>query len=299
MNNKGLVSVIMNCHNGATFLKEAIQSILNQKYKRWELIFWDNNSTDNSAKIFKNFKDKRLKYFLEKKVSLYKSRNSAIKKAKGEFIAFLDADDLWLPNKLLLQIKKFKDPKVGLVYGKFLKVNDYSFLKRKQLITKKDLPEGYITNNLFRFYGVGLLTIVLRKKFLNKKQNFKTQYNYLGDLDFVLRFSLKHKFAAVQKIIGIYRQHENQMQRKHYKTKSDQFSKWYREILSKKIFGNRDLGIIKEWERFFRNLTLVKKERSVSVFLKILSYPNNFNKIKLFIVFFTPGFISKRIIGET
>ena len=89
------------------------------------------------------------------------------------------------------------------------------------------------------------------------------------------------------------------MQRKHYKTKSDQFSKWYREILSKKIFGNRDLGIIKEWERFFRNLTLLKKERSVSVFLKILSYPNNFNKIKLFIVFFTPGFISKRIIGET
>ncbi len=300
MNNKGLVSVIMNCHNGATFLKEAIQSILNQKYKRWELIFWDNNSTDNSAKIFKNFKDKRLKYFFrKKKVSLYESRNSAIKKAKGEFIAFLDADDLWLPNKLLLQIKKFKDPKVGLVYGKFLKVNDYSFLKRKQLITKKDLPEGYITNNLFRFYGVGLLTIVLRKKFLNKKQNFKTQYNYLGDLDFVLRFSLKHKFAAVQKIIGIYRQHENQMQRKHYKTKSDQFSKWYREILSKKIFGNRDLGIIKEWERFFRNLTLVKKERSVSVFLKILSYPNNFNKIKLLIVFFTPGFISKRIIGET
>ena len=300
MNNKGLVSVIMNCHNGATFLKEAIQSILNQKYKRWELIFWDNNSTDNSAKIFKNFKDKRLKYFFrKKKVSLYESRNSAIKKAKGEFIAFLDADDLWLPNKLLLQIKKFKDPKVGLVYGKFLKVNDYSFLKRKQLITKKDLPEGYITNNLFRFYGVGLLTIVLRKKFLNKKQNFKTQYNYLGDLDFVLRFSLKHKFAAVQKIIEIYRQHENQMQRKHYKTKSDQFSKWYREILSKKIFGNRDLGIIKEWERFFRNLTLVKKERSVSVFLKILSYPNNFNKIKLFIVFFTPGFISKRIIGET
>lgn len=300
MNNKGLVSVIMNCHNGATFLKEAIQSVLNQKYKRWELIFWDNNSTDNSAKIFKNFKDKRLKYFFrKKKVSLYESRNSAIKMAKGEFIAFLDADDVWLPNKLLLQIKKFKDPKVGLVYGKYLKVNDYSFLKRKQLIAKKDLPEGYITNNLFKFYGVGLLTIVLRKKFLNKRQIFKTQYNYLGDLDFVLRFSLKHKFAAIQKIIGVYRQHDSQMQRKYYKTKSDQFSKWYREIISKKIFGNRDLGIVKEWERFLRNVTLVKKERSVSVFLKILSYPNNFNKIKLFIFFFTPAFISKRIIAET
>ena len=81
MNNKGLVSVIMNCHNGATFLKEAIQSILNQKYKRWELIFWDNNSTDNSAKIFKNFKDKRLKYFLEKKSQLIRVKKFCNKKS--------------------------------------------------------------------------------------------------------------------------------------------------------------------------------------------------------------------------
>ena len=300
MHKKGLVSVIMNCHNGEIFLKEAIQSVLNQKYKKWELIFWDNNSTDNSASIFKSFKDKRLKYFFrKKKVSLYESRNSAIKKTKGEFIAFLDVDDVWLQNKLLLQIKKFKDPKVGLVYGKFLKINDYSFLKRKQLISKKNLPEGYITNHLLNFYGVGLLTIVLKKKFLNKNKVFQTQYNYLGDLDFVLRFSLKYKFAAVQKIIGIYRQHENQMQRKYYKKKSDQFCRWYKEIVSKKIFGKRNLGFVEEWERFFKNLALIKKERNVSAFLKILSYPNNLNKIKLFIVFFTPGFISKRIIGET
>ena len=99
--------MIMNCHNGETFLKEAIRSVLKQKYKKWELIFWDNNSIDASAKIFKNFKDKRLKYyFRKKKVSLYESRNSAIKKAKGEFIGFLDADDLWCSYKLFLQKKK-------------------------------------------------------------------------------------------------------------------------------------------------------------------------------------------------
>ena len=77
----------MNCHNGETYLKEAIQSVLNQKYKNWELIFWDNNSTDKSAKIFQSFQDKRLKYFFtKKKVSLYVSRNAAIKKTKGEFM---------------------------------------------------------------------------------------------------------------------------------------------------------------------------------------------------------------------
>ena len=82
-NNKGLVSIIMNCHNGDKYLKEAIQSIINQKYKNWELIFWNNNSKDDSESIFKSFKDKRLRYFYrKKKVSLYISRNAAIKKAK-------------------------------------------------------------------------------------------------------------------------------------------------------------------------------------------------------------------------
>ena len=124
MKSKGLISIIMNCHNGEAFLNEAIQSVLKQKYKKWEMIFWNNNSTDNSEKVFKSYRDKRLRYyFRKKKVSLYKSRNSAIKKAKGEFIAFLDVDDIWFPNKLSLQVKKFRDPNVGLVYGKCLKVH--------------------------------------------------------------------------------------------------------------------------------------------------------------------------------
>ena len=88
MPSKGLISIIMNCHNGETYLKEAIQSVLNQSYKNWELIFWDNNSTDKSAQIFQSFQDKRLKYFFTKKVSLYVSRNAAIKKQKVIMLLF-------------------------------------------------------------------------------------------------------------------------------------------------------------------------------------------------------------------
>ena len=210
------ISIIMNCHNGEKFLAEAINSVLNQTYKNWELIFWDNSSSDQSEKIFNSFKDKRLRYFYtSKKVSLYVSRNAAIKKAKGNFVAFLDVDDTWLPNKLKLQLEKFKDQKVGLVYGKFLKYNKDSLFRKKQFITKQNLPEGYITKNLLKSYPVGLLTIMIRKKFIQKeKEIFKVKYNYLGDLDFVLRFSLKYKFAAVQECIGVYRQHNNQMQKK-------------------------------------------------------------------------------------
>ena len=301
MKSKGLISIIMNCHNGEAFLNEAIKSVLKQKYKKWEIIFWNNNSIDNSEKVFNSYRDKRLRYyFRKKKVSLYKSRNSAIKKAKGEFIAFLDVDDIWLPNKLSLQVKQFRDQNVGLVYGKCLKVHKNSFFGRKQLITPGNLPEGYVTKDLLKNYNVGLLTIMLRKKFLNKNNVFKTQYNYLGDLDFVLRFSLKYKFAAVQEIIAIYRQHENQMQKIHYKAKSVQFTKWYKELILKNMFGGKDnLRMFEEWERFFSNLTLVKQKRSLPVFLKIIKYPNNLNKIKLLIIFFIPEFISKKIISET
>ena len=295
------ISIVMNCHNGERFLEEAINSVLNQTYKKWELIFWNNSSKDNSEKIFKSFKDKRLRYFYTpKKVSLYISRNAAVNKARGKFIAFLDVDDIWFPNKLKLQLKKFEDTKVGLVYGKFIKYNKNSLFRKKQFITKKDLPEGYITRELLKNYPVGLLTIMIRKKYLNKKDIFKVKYNYLGDLDFVLRFSLKHKFAAVQECVGIYRQHDNQMQIKNYKTKSVQFSKWYKEITSKKIFGSiENYKLLTEWERFHSSLTMVKEKKNLKAFKKILEYPNNLNKLKLFILFFLPEFISRRFIGET
>lgn len=302
MSVKGLVSIVMNCHNGEVFLNLAIKSVLNQTYKKWELIFWDNNSSDNSAKIFHSFKDKRLKYyFKKKKVSLYESRNAAIKKAKGEFLAFLDVDDEWLPKKLNLQVKKFRDQKVGLVYGNYHTININNFLIKKKLGIKKKLPEGYILKDLLKNYCVGLLTIMIRKKFIIHDQEiFKVKYNYLGDLDFVLRFSLKYKFAAVQESVGIYRKHDNQMQRKYYKTKSDQFTKWYRELILKKTFGTENnLKYYAEWERFFSNLSLIKQKKNFNTLVRIIKYPNNINKIKLLIIFLMPEFISKKIIGET
>ena len=96
MTKQPLVSIIINCFNGQSYLKKSVSSILNQTYKNWEIIFWDNKSTDNSKKILKNFKDRRIKYFYSKKFNtLYKSRNLAIKKTKGNFVCFLDTDDFW------------------------------------------------------------------------------------------------------------------------------------------------------------------------------------------------------------
>ena len=101
-----LVSIIMNCYNGDKYLRKSIKSIISQSYKNWELIFWDNCSTDNSKKITKKFKDNRIYYFKSKQfVNLYEARNLALKKVNSDFIAFLDSDDIWSKNKLKIQLK--------------------------------------------------------------------------------------------------------------------------------------------------------------------------------------------------
>ena len=148
-NNQPLVSVIMNCYNSETYLKESIKSVLSQTYKNWELIFWDNRSEDKSSEIFKSYNDKRLKYYYAPKHTfLYEARNEAIKKCYGEFIAFLDTDDFWEKNKLELQIPLFNDSKVGVVYGNIFILNEK--LNKKKILLKGKKPRGYILDDLLK-----------------------------------------------------------------------------------------------------------------------------------------------------
>ena len=98
---KLLVSVIVNCFNGEKFLEDCLNSILNQTYHNWEVIFWDNHSTDNSKEIFEKFNDKRFKYYLSPKHTfLYEARDLAIRASIGHLIAFCDCDDYWSKEKL-------------------------------------------------------------------------------------------------------------------------------------------------------------------------------------------------------
>ena len=101
-----LVSVIMNCYNGEKYLREAIDSVYAQTYKNWEIIFWDNASTDTSAEITNTY-DSKLRYFKgEKTIALGAARNKALEKCSGEYISFLDVDDMWIEEKLELQVQK-------------------------------------------------------------------------------------------------------------------------------------------------------------------------------------------------
>ena len=125
---KNTVSVIVNYHNGEKYLENCIKSILNQNYKDFEVILWDNASTDNSKKITEKFKDKRIKYFRHPtKENLYKARNRAIEVSSGKFIAFLDSDDWWEENYLSSREKFFSDSKIDFLY-----CNTNIFYEKKQ-----------------------------------------------------------------------------------------------------------------------------------------------------------------------
>ena len=125
MNNREpLVSIVMNCYNSDRFLKEAIDSIYAQTYQNWEIIFWDNCSTDRSASIAKSY-DEKLKYFLaEQTTTLSIARNCALRKVNGDYVSFLDCDDLYLPHKLEQQVQLMEENCYAMCYASTVKINE-------------------------------------------------------------------------------------------------------------------------------------------------------------------------------
>ena len=299
MNNQPLVSIIMNCYNGEKYLAESLKSLLKQTYQNWELIFWDNLSTDNSKKIFENYKDKRFKYFLaENHTLLYHARNLAIQKTSGDFIAFLDTDDFWLEDKLRKQIKLFTNKNVGLVYGNYWRYNKSNFFKKKKLAISKQLPSGMITDKLLSEYFIGIGTAVIRKKFIDEKEKiFDTEFDMLADMDFILRFSKKFEFDCVQEPVQVHRLHAEQLQNKKMSEQGTQFSKWYEKIKSSNEFGSEEkLIAIKNRSNFFKIIKYINEKFYFKSLKEIIFYPNNLDKIKLFFILIVPKKISNRIL---
>ena len=178
-----LVSVIMNCYNSDKYLVEAIESVLKQKYTNWEIIFWDNCSTDKSSEIIKSYKDKRIKYYRGNElVTLGKARNFAIEKCNGELISFLDCDDLWFENKLKKQVPLFLDQKTDIVFSDTLFFNDKG--KEWRLYKKKKYYVGKCFSKLISNYFLSLETVMVRKDSIIKQPYwFNEDYSVIEEAD--------------------------------------------------------------------------------------------------------------------
>jgi glycosyltransferase involved in cell wall biosynthesis len=235
MKKKPLVSIIINCHNGEKYLDKTIKSVLGQNYKHWEIIFFDNNSTDKSSFIVKKYKDRRIKYFKsQKKHSLYKARNLAISKSKGELISFLDADDWWVKSKLNKQVKVFlKDQTIDVLYSNIYLYNEKK--KTKKIYIKRKLNYGRVTQKLLDKFEISILSTVVKKNIFNQIK-FDNRYSIIGDFDFFVRLSLIKSIAAIQEPLAYYRVHDSNLTTNRIDLNIKELESWVSEKVKNKNF---------------------------------------------------------------
>jgi glycosyltransferase involved in cell wall biosynthesis len=208
------VSIIMNISNGAATLCEAIDSALSQTLADWELIVWDDCSIDNGAEIVRSYTDPRIRYFLApRKTSLGQVRQAAINRAQGEWLAFLDQDDVWLPRKLEKQIALTNSPAVGLVYGRTLAFDSKGSQRDYDTFHEfAPLPEGNILVELVgRGCFVAMVSAMLRRSAVLEAGGIPNHIHIAPDYFLYLAVCTRYEARAVQSVVCRYRLHAGSM----------------------------------------------------------------------------------------
>nr|WP_296031961.1 glycosyltransferase family 2 protein [uncultured Dorea sp.] len=154
---EGLVSIIMPSYNTALYIEKTIQSVLDQTYPNWELIIVDDCSTDNTDEVLEKIKDTRIHYLKnEKNSGAAVSRNKALRESKGQWIAFLDSDDLWMPNKLEKQIRFMEENGYAFSYTNYEEI-DVNGNKTGVTVTG---PKKISKIGMFNYCWPGCLTVM-------------------------------------------------------------------------------------------------------------------------------------------
>lgn len=200
------VSIVINCLNGSEFLAEALNSIYSQSFTDWEIIFWDNSSTDNSADILVDY-DSRIKYYKsEFTMPLYTARNCAIEKCTGSVICFLDCDDFWHVDKLLLQVKEYEKG-FDFVYSLFVDVDSSSCITPMSINRHPKFP---FTRQLL-IHNIVSIGSVLIDSTLLKSHLFNPSYELIGDFDLWVRLSFFANVKFIPTVLEYSRQHRSNL----------------------------------------------------------------------------------------
>jgi glycosyltransferase involved in cell wall biosynthesis len=192
-----IVSVIMPTYNRGYLISRAINSVLAQTCRYFELIIIDDGSTDDTKEVVGKFDDKRIVYVRhEKNRGAEAARNTGINVSKGEYIAFLDSDDEWLPSKIDEQLVAFKgaDLDVGAVYSEML----YVHKDKVRYLHGKFAVEGDIYKYVLGGYPIYLQTLMVKREFLERVGVFDEDMLVAGDFDFCIRLSKITKFKYVR-----------------------------------------------------------------------------------------------------
>ena len=203
-----LVSVIVNCYNGEKFLRKCIESILYSSYQKFEIIFYDNASTDNSIKIVEHFQSKKITIIKRtNNINLGGARAEAVNKSNGELICFLDVDDLIESDAIEYYVECYKDYKFDILYGgvQYIDVNEKNINKytpKNNLCVKLD--------QLLRNFDVNVPSMCISRKVITSyKINFDNKIKCCEEFDIVAQLAaFQGKIISVGKIFSKYRIHD-------------------------------------------------------------------------------------------
>ena len=171
-----MVTIIMPCFNSASFIRDSIESILNQNYSNWELLVIDDYSDDNSERVVNELKDNRISYLKNKyEKGTANARTTGIEVAKGDYIAFLDSDDIWLNDKLSKHISFMIAKRVNFSYTNYY----ITSLKNSNFIEKK-CPKKITYKSMLNMSKIGTLTVIIKSEYIKgvKIPNLRKRNDY-------------------------------------------------------------------------------------------------------------------------
>ena len=208
---RGLVSIIMPCLDSSSYISESIQSILNQSYRNFELLIIDNGSQDGTLDIIKSFRDERIELLLCDQKGVSFARNMGIKNSKGNYIAFCDSDDTWMPEKLEKQIKIFSSNSCSIVTANAVIIDSYGNSVGKRVFERM----AYKSDMLIQNRIVNSSAVILRNKIISfQKPIYHEDYDFwlsnLSNSDLILNtetfevnYRLHNNNLSKNKIKGI------------------------------------------------------------------------------------------------
>ena len=203
------VSIITPTYNSARFIKETVESVLNQTYQNWEYIIVDDGSTDNTKEVLEPYMD-RITYIWQENARQAKARNRAYAVSNGKYIAIIDADDLWEPTKLEKQMAYMEnESKVGLVYTDRQDIDEAgNFLINNQSVP--DITEEPLRHQLLGNY-TPFSSFLIRREAIGDDPLHDERFTHSGDRYLTIRIALQGwKFAYVKEKLLLYRRHHKQ-----------------------------------------------------------------------------------------
>ena len=202
--NIDLVSIIMPSYNAAAYICEAIQSVISQTYENWELIIVDDCSVDSTEKIVRDIQDVRIRYIKnEKNLGAAVSRNIALKKAKGKWVAFLDSDDIWMPEKLERQIIYMQSNGYMFSYTNYIEIDKNS----NYMGVKVTGPKQITRKDMFKYCWPGCLTVMYDRERIGVVQINDIKKN--NDYAMWLKISKFADCYLLDEVLAAYRKGRN------------------------------------------------------------------------------------------